>query len=196
VRRAVLKSGPVAWPPGQGAGALPVGEGLARPHFLPGMGGWGKVGRPTPWPLAQWHWPAERVGKSRAGEKATYSRGELVLLAEVLQEAGEGSGLDGRGEGRGLHDPEMMAQAEEGRKDSDGDATGFAEELKDAKRLAPARRASFSRARVPYLVEGLRIAATKQGKEVTLMKKLMVREVETLKTSLDVWHEPGTWTYV
>lgn len=42
----------------------------------------------------------------RADEKATYSRSALVLLAEVLQEAGEGSGMGGGGgEGRGLHGP-------------------------------------------------------------------------------------------
>ena len=35
-----------------------------------------------------------------------------MLLEEVLQEAGEG--LGGGGEGRGLHDPEMMAQAKRG----------------------------------------------------------------------------------
>jgi hypothetical protein len=59
VRRAVLKSGPVAWPPGQGAGALPGGEGLDRPLFLPGMGGWGKV------------WTADGVGCHETGEGAT-----------------------------------------------------------------------------------------------------------------------------
>jgi hypothetical protein len=75
------------------------------------MGGRGKVGRPTPWPLAQRHLPAGRVGNSPADETATYPGGELVLLAEVLQEAGECSGLGGGGEGRGLHDPEIMAQA-------------------------------------------------------------------------------------
>ncbi len=42
--------------------------------------------------------------------------GELVHLAEIPHEAGEGSVLGGGGEGRGLHDPEMMAQAGERRK--------------------------------------------------------------------------------
>ena len=66
----------------------------------------------------------EETGRSREAADAcfgnllrgTCSGGELVYLAEVLQEAGEGSGLGGGGEGRGLHDPEMMAQAEERRK--------------------------------------------------------------------------------
>ncbi len=43
VRRAVLKSGLVAWPPGMGAGALPPCEGLDRPLSSTRIGGWGRL---------------------------------------------------------------------------------------------------------------------------------------------------------
>lgn len=46
MRRAVLKSVPAAWPPGQGAReSLPMSEGRPQPR-LPGWAGGGKVGRP------------------------------------------------------------------------------------------------------------------------------------------------------
>ena len=56
-------------------------------------------------------WTADDLEGHATGGASTGPGGELVYLAEVLEEAGEGSGLGGGGEGRGLHDPEIVAQA-------------------------------------------------------------------------------------
>ena len=101
-------------------------------------------------------------------------------LAEVLPEAGDGSGLGGGGEGRGLHGPEIMAQAEVRRKHPERETRGR-------------RRAETSvqhRPQEPFLVDGYEDLVLHSPEPVARLRlPLVVRNLVDLATKL----EPVAW---